>query len=190
MQHFSPSSLLTLGPFWILWGVEQHPWPHPLQDRSTLSVKTTDAPRCRPVSPGWQKCPPEKPCFMASLTSLQQVKVLQQRRELRLREEQGLAGAHSTWGGASPQPQAPSLHMTLGPRGKGWVVHIPGHTRVPGTGRRNPGHATVATSKGGMPGQCHHLGPVHTPRKETATQNWAPGQVVGLQAWGWPLDKG
>lgn len=38
-----------------------------------------------------------------------------------------------------------------------------------------------------MPGQCHHLSPVGTARKEKATQNWAPGQKVEPQAWGWPV---
>lgn len=40
-----------------------------------------------------------------------------------------------------------------------------------------------------MPGHCHHLSPVGTARKEKATQNWAPGQKVEPQAWGWPLEK-
>lgn len=41
--------------------------------------------------------------------------------------------------------------MTLGPSREGWAVDTPGHARVPGTGRRSPGHSTVATSEGGMP---------------------------------------
>lgn len=41
----------------------------------------------------------------------------------------------------------------------------------------------------GMPGQCHHLSPAGTTRKEKATQNWALGQSLEPCARGWPPEK-
>lgn len=36
--------LLCGGPSWVLWGLAQPPWPHPLNARSSPSVMTTDVP--------------------------------------------------------------------------------------------------------------------------------------------------
>lgn len=40
-------------------GAEPHPWPHPLDARSTPSATTTDALRRYPGSPGGHRCPPK-----------------------------------------------------------------------------------------------------------------------------------
>jgi hypothetical protein len=73
---------------------------------------------------------------------------------------------------------APAQGLMLGTPGEGWVLITPGHARVPGTGRRSPGHGTVAKSEGGALaclGSRHRKGPAGTARKERAAQNWVPG---------------
>lgn len=91
--------------------------------------------------------------------------------------------------GSTVSPGNPLLR-TLVPPGEGWAVNVIGHARVPETGRRSPRHATVAKSEGGMPGQCHCLGPAGTIRIEKATQNWAPAQTVESRAWIWGGEEG
>lgn len=90
--------------------------------------------------------------------------------------------------GSTVFPGNPLLR-TLVPPGEGWAVNAISHAKVPGTGRRSPRHATVAKSEGGMPGQCHCLGPEGTIRIENATQNWAPAQTVESRAWAWWVER-
>lgn len=93
-------------------------------------------------------------------------------------------------------PWAPALLMTLGPRGEGWAVDTPGHARVPGTGRRSPGHSKVATSEGGIlaclgsattsalqapPGKRKQLRTGHQDKWWNPTPRGAPGSRAQLE---------
>lgn len=197
MQSFSPLTPLTLGPrsLSVVVGLDTMECgaaslAPPTGGQEYPQCEQQRCPQMLSSVPWEAEPPPENPCFMASLTST----VTGRGSPLAEERIKTQRGAQTCWGTqhtgwSQALLQAPSRSMILGPRGKRWAVHTPSQARFPGTGRRSPGHATVATSEGSMPGQCHHLSPVGTARKEEATQNWAPGQKVEAQAWGWPLGK-
>ena len=70
--------------------------------------------------------------------------------EKRIQAQRGIIALQ---GSARPccRPGHPQLRTTLGPPGEGRAGNTAGHARVPGIGRRIPGHATVAKSEGGGP---------------------------------------